>query len=550
MKKSIFLFFFLFLETLLFGQTIPATKVVDSAGTPPSWVDGDEEIGTHDNQKVIFFVGLGQSKSRPDAMAAAELNANASAAAAIRLIASKQVARAWEVIGAGDTQVKQQVLKGLEAISAKNINVSGLIKIGGWWRQVVTPKVKNGKFDGWNQPIYEYHMRYAMKYELFTQRREEALIEAAKRAANGQQEVADAREILGELDLGKNPPNRKTTHPKEELDVAQEAMNKLQSLPKKTISEDQVKPKAVAKAQQCNDAPDWFYEPPKDNQFYYFAGVGQGAGLDNARNAAVSDIFSQIVFMVSASISSNTSFEQYVEENEKDARKNSALFKKVRSKGEAVVQDFEIFQQCGGKSKDDMGKILDQIYVLAKIPKSEIVAARQRIEAEKAQKRANPMAVFVFSIYPNNKVEEIDSLKGTLENLYQSMGYNIASADLDFDANILKNAGKIVSFLKQNTKKGFTRALVCVITPSQTREETLAGKMQVTSYLGNMTVREIDLTTEEILSVNTFEGKGVSMRKDASKKEDAFKKLIKALTDKLLEAPNLGGDSGGSDDYF
>lgn len=550
MKKSVFFLFFIFIGTFLFGQNIPATKVIDSAGTSPNWVDGDEEIGTHNNQKVVFFVGLGQSKSRPDAMAAAELNATASAATAIRVIASKQVARAWEVMGVGDTQVKQQVLKGLEAISAKNINVTGLIKIGAWWRHIVTPQVKNGKFQGWNQPVYEYHIRYAIKYELFTQRREEALIEAVKRAANGQQEVADAREILGELDLGKNPPNRKAVYPKEELDIAKEAMNKLQSLPKKTISEDQVKPKAVAKAQQCHDAPDWFYEPPKDNQFYYFAGVGQGPGLDNARNAAVSDVFSQIVFMVSASISSNTSFEQYVEENEKDARRNSAVFKKVRSKGEAVVQDFEIYQQCGGKSKDDMGKILDQIYVLAKIPKREIAAARQRIEAEKAQRRANPMAVFAFSVYPNNKIEEIDSIKGTLESLYKSIDYNIISADLDFNASTLKNAGKMVNFLKQNSKKSFTRALVCVITPSQTREETLAGRMQVTSYLGSMTVREIDLITGEILSVNTFEGKGVSMRKDASKKEDAFRKLIKALTDKLLEAPNLGGDSGGYDDYF
>lgn len=156
-------------------------KVLDSSGPQPQWMELGEAIGNYKGQKVIFFSGMGVSKSKIDAKEAAGLNAATSAAAAMKALATKQVARAWESIGIGSKEQKEQVMKGLEAISAKNVNVSGLLVTGVWWRHVLQPKFgQGGKHLGWSQPVYEYYIRYALDFEVYKQRRD-AVIEKVKK---------------------------------------------------------------------------------------------------------------------------------------------------------------------------------------------------------------------------------------------------------------------------------------------------------------------------------------------------------------------------------
>ena len=140
-------------------EKVPTVKVLDSMGPMPEWVEMGDEIGTKDGEKVIFFVGTGESKFKDTAKEAAQLNAAGAAATAIKALATKQVARAWEAIGAGENEQKEQVMKGLEAISAKNVNVSGLRNSGAYWRYVSKSLIVNGKVTGWAQPQYEYYVQ-------------------------------------------------------------------------------------------------------------------------------------------------------------------------------------------------------------------------------------------------------------------------------------------------------------------------------------------------------------------------------------------------------
>ncbi|HCL57886.1 MAG TPA: hypothetical protein DHW82_12890 [Spirochaetia bacterium] len=157
-------------------QDVPQAKVIDKSGDQPAWILAGEEIGTMDNKKVIFFTGYGESKTRQEAVAAAELNAAASAAKAMKAVATVEVAKAWESIGSGDDEQKEQVMKGLEALSAKNVDTSGLLKSGTYWRQVSKPKIVNGKAAGWGTPLYEVYIRYALDYDQYVKIRDSVVV--------------------------------------------------------------------------------------------------------------------------------------------------------------------------------------------------------------------------------------------------------------------------------------------------------------------------------------------------------------------------------------
>jgi hypothetical protein len=164
-------------------------KVLDSSGPMPAWVEMGEEVGKYQGNKVIFFTGYGTSKSRDTARQAAGLNATASAAAAMKALATKQVARSWESIGTGDAEQKEQVMKGLEAISAKNVDASGLIQTAVWWRHVMRPKYGDGgKVIGWSQPVYEYYYRYALDYDTYVKRRDEVIQQVTKESPEKKEE--------------------------------------------------------------------------------------------------------------------------------------------------------------------------------------------------------------------------------------------------------------------------------------------------------------------------------------------------------------------------
>lgn len=294
--------------------------------------------------------------------------------------------------------------------------------------------------------------------------------------------------------------------------------------------------------------PDWFNKTPKDSKNYYFAGSGSGSSEKLAKEMALADVFSQVVYMVNASVTSNSSFEQYSEENGESAKKVSSVYKKVRAKGEAVIQEFEEVEKFQEKSKDKNGKNQITLYILIKVPKTEIENARKAAEAEKAAKKANPYGVFAVAIFPDKHAEEISTIKSEIEGMYRNMGYNIKDVTLEFDANAVKSPAKLIKFLKENAGSEVKKAVVCVITPTNVRKEK-QKRFTVTSYLGDMVVREIDLVTGEVLSNTKFSGKGVSMRKGDDAAEDAFRKLINSLTEEFL-GDGEGGSKGGNDDYI
>ncbi|PKL15245.1 MAG: hypothetical protein CVV50_00725 [Spirochaetae bacterium HGW-Spirochaetae-6] len=184
-------------------EKVPTVKVLDSMGPMPEWIETGDEIGKFNGEQVIFFVGTGESKDKSTAQEAAQLNAAGAAATAIKALATKQVARAWEAIGAGENEQKEQVMKGLEAISAKNVDVSGLRKAGVYWRFVSKSLIQNGKVIGWGTPQYEYYVKYAMAYDTYVARRDGVINQQKKEIKlNDRQKklYADMENKLSELD--------------------------------------------------------------------------------------------------------------------------------------------------------------------------------------------------------------------------------------------------------------------------------------------------------------------------------------------------------------
>ena len=295
--------------------------------------------------------------------------------------------------------------------------------------------------------------------------------------------------------------------------------------------------------------PDWFNKTPKDSKYYYFAGSGSGSNEKLAKEMALADVFSQIVYMVNASVTSNSTFEQYSEENSESLRKTTSLFKKVKAKGEAVIQEFEEVEKLSEKSKDKDGKNQVILYLLIKVPKTEIENARKNAEAEKAARKANPYGVFAVALFPDKHFEEIATIKSEIETVYKNMGYSIKDVDVEFTPDAFKTSAKLTKFIKENASD-LKKAVICVITPTNVRKEKQQN-FKVTSYLGDMVVREIDLVSGEVLSNSKFSGKGVSMRKGDDAAEDAFRKLINALTEEFLgQGDSEGGKKSGKDDYI
>lgn len=293
------------------------------------------------------------------------------------------------------------------------------------------------------------------------------------------------------------------------------------------------------------EEPEWYGNPPKDAKYYYFSGVGRGSSEVAARNMAQGDVFAQIVYMINASVTSNSSMETMITENMQEAKKESAIYKKVRAKGDAKIENYEEVKKASEKEKGADGKTIYIQYVLAKIPKGEVEKAKERAEKEKQDKKNNPMGIFAVAVFPNGSIMEIDVIKSQVEDLYNKMGFSIKAVDIEFTPDVFKSQGKLVKFLQEKAGSEVKKVVVAVVTSSGLRQER-QGDLAVTGLLGDLIVRQIDLSTGEVLSTTTISSKGVSLRKDASRVEDAFKKLIKNLTKEFFESSEEGG--GGKKD--
>jgi hypothetical protein len=129
------------------------------------WVLDTAKIGKRNGEKVMMFTGMGTGEDRKAAEETAILDAQTTAASAIRTIATKQVARAWERVGIpGRTEQGEQVTRGLQAAVSKNVNVSGLIPVNKGYRYVKKP--------GYERPFYEFYVQMAIPYQRYVELRD------------------------------------------------------------------------------------------------------------------------------------------------------------------------------------------------------------------------------------------------------------------------------------------------------------------------------------------------------------------------------------------
>lgn len=202
--KTLFLgICFIFSMSFCGGQTVkqnqtpdikketPKVQIIETMGEKPGWTEMEDGTGLKDGNKVIYFVGYAESTDKQTAKEGAQLNASTAAAVAIKSRATKQIAKAWESIGSGAAEAKEQVMKGLESISAKNVDVSGLLKTGAWWRKVTKPNFVNGKFTNYSKPVYEYYIRYAMDYNVYSTKRDKVVQETVPDKSQGKKIVEE-----------------------------------------------------------------------------------------------------------------------------------------------------------------------------------------------------------------------------------------------------------------------------------------------------------------------------------------------------------------------
>ncbi len=113
-------------------------EIISKMGPMPNWLNIRNSMD--DNEQMIFFIGYGKSKYKYTALDKARLNAATNAALALK------------------GTYKENKSKEVISLSSENVDVSGLIQNGMWWRYVR----KNG-----SSPKYEYYIRYAFNYDTF-----------------------------------------------------------------------------------------------------------------------------------------------------------------------------------------------------------------------------------------------------------------------------------------------------------------------------------------------------------------------------------------------
>ena len=160
-----------------------------------TWVLNGTRIADVNGAKSIIFIGMGVAEDQQAARDLAKLNAQAAAASAIRTLATRQVARAWERVGIpGRTEQGEQVTRGLEAAVSKRVNVSGLVVIKNFYRYVKKP--------GYARPFYEWYSEMAMEYDQYKALRDGTIRENQRSyALNNRQRVLyrQTEQALNEL---------------------------------------------------------------------------------------------------------------------------------------------------------------------------------------------------------------------------------------------------------------------------------------------------------------------------------------------------------------
>lgn len=184
-----------------------------------TWVLNGTRIADVNGAKSIIFVGMGVAEDQQAARDLAKLNAQAAAASAIKTLATRQIARAWERVGIpGRTEQGEQVTRGLEAAVSRRVNVSGLVVIRNYYRYVKKP--------GYARPFYEWYSEMALDYEKYKELRDGTIRENQRSyALNNRQRVLyrQTEQALNELNRMDGEPTGGVPGGQVELNAEQRA---------------------------------------------------------------------------------------------------------------------------------------------------------------------------------------------------------------------------------------------------------------------------------------------------------------------------------------
>ncbi len=313
-------------------------------------------------------------------------------------------------------------------------------------------------------------------------------------------------------------------------------------LPLLMFSADKTDPKTTAYERSLpgfDDEPEWVQEKPQKSGYFYFVGMGSARSRVKAYKNAEADAYSKIVLYINATITSDSSFSEVYEERDEEESMSKRGIQKTRVKGKAFLKKIKFPKKHAESSSEGY-----DAYVLAEVPKKEILAAIKRMEDLRKKLAETPTAVVALSM--NKKTKEVsrnEKIEAAYENFYTEQGYNIQSIDIDVDKLSSKSVKANISRLKKMLKKkGIKMLIFAAITIKRERTENIQGTdWHVVE--GILTVREIYLTKKKkIVKALTIAGKGINPY-------DFDKAYIKFEND-LLEKLLGGGEEEEDDEDF
>ncbi len=287
--------------------------------------------------------------------------------------------------------------------------------------------------------------------------------------------------------------------------------------------------------------PNWVNNVPISSRGYYFVGSGSGPTKTSAKKRAKQDALGQVILMVNASISSDSTFSSRYEQNSETADESSfeGGYRKIKVRGRSAIKQFKIEKTYFEKGANNTF----ECYLLAIIPKKAVNKSMKDMENLRAKMAKTPTVVVAVTINPYNKeTYQNEQLQDYLEQFYKDQGYNIVSADVDVEKLKGKSSKRHISKIKKMLGKKAKNLIYVSITPKRVRRETV-GSFSFYVVEGSLSLREISLKGKKVNSVQHFTNKGISKHSLAK----AFSEL-----EKNLIADLLGGgeeEEGGYLDY-
>ncbi|GMT50125.1 MAG: hypothetical protein IEMM0008_1664 [bacterium] len=303
----------------------------------------------------------------------------------------------------------------------------------------------------------------------------------------------------------------------------------------------------LAMGQDANESyesgePNWVNNVPTSSRGYYFVGSGSGRTKVSAKKRARQDALGQVILMVNASISSDSSFSsRYEESSETDDESSfSGGYRKIKVRGRSAIKRFKIVKTHFEKKDNNTF----ECYLLAMIPKKAVNESIKNMEDLRGKIGKTPTVVVAVTINPYSKeTYQNEQLQDYLEQFYKDQGYNIVSADVDVGKLKGKSSKRHISKIKKMLRKKAKNLIYVSITPKRVRRETI-GSFSFYVVEGTLSLREISLKGKKVSSVQYFTNKGISKHSLSKAFSELEKNLIADLLGKSEEE-----EEGGYLDY-